>query len=464
MIFIVHAESKSNTISSSLGLEDYSYYFVLQQFRPVLESLGLVIEVDDARPYVDHIYSLATALGEKCVFLSFTPPHKTPSGLLCPTVPVFAWEYSTIPNEEWNGDPKNNWATDLMNYSVAITHSQQTCEATKYAIDNSYPIASIPAPLWDEFKGYYNAAAEPCLKIPVDIEFDGWTVDSANFEKTLNAQSEEAARHIISLSGVVYTSIFNPNDGRKNWQALLQAFCWVFKATPDVTLVLKLTHADPTFSFHVVAAEVQKLMPFQCRVVLIQGYLSDEEYMELIQVSSYVVNSAYGEGQCLPLMEFMSAGKPAVAPDHSGMADYINSKNSFVVRSSNEWTHWPHDPRVLLRAFRRRVDWGSLCDSYRASYEEAIQHPDAYKKRAVRAREDLKLHCSRAVARERVESILSVCETHHPQSYRSRRQRLAGPLYSIVWKVLGWVGLKMVLARATTTLIRVARKILRPQA
>ena len=69
------------------------------------------------------------------------------------------------------------------------------------------------------------------------------------------------------------------------------------------------------------------------------GYLNDDEYAKLVQGSTYVVNAAHGEGQCLPLMEYMSAGKPAIAPSHTAMEEYINEGNSFVVKSSAERRH-----------------------------------------------------------------------------------------------------------------------------
>ncbi|CAH0992275.1 hypothetical protein SIN8267_02394 [Sinobacterium norvegicum] len=442
MIFIVYAESSRGSIASSLGLTDYSYFFVMQQFKPMLERIGPVLLVDKVHPEVDSIYRWASRMGESCVFLSFTPPHKTVNNLLCPTIPVFAWEYSTIPNEMWGGDEKNNWAAELLKYGISITHSEHTCRAVRSAVGGDYPIKSIPAPLWDEFRQYSNKESSSFLIQPLTITFDGWMVDSANLEEDMRGAGQPKSINSLSLSGVVYTSVFNPNDARKNWQDLLDAFCWAHRGESGATLVLKLTHADPDFCFREVAGELPKLMPFACRVVLIQGYLSDSDYAGLISATTYVVNSAYGEGQCLPLMEFMSAGKPAVAPDHSGMEDYINHENSFVIKSSNEWIHWPHDPRLLLRAFRRRIDWESLVASYHASYIEAVTDSKAYARRSEKATEDLRSHCSLRVAEAQMRIVVADCERINAHAYSRVRQRLLKPLYSMCWQLVSALGLR----------------------
>jgi glycosyltransferase involved in cell wall biosynthesis len=470
MIFIVYAESKASSMPTTIGLADYSYYFVMQQFKPMLERIGPVIVVDEVAPDVDYIYLMAKRIGEPCVFLSFTPPHKTANDLLCPTIPVFAWEYSTIPNEGWADNERNNWVNELIKFGQSITHSGHTCSVVRAAAGGDYPVMSIPAPLWDKFQRIYNKQDQPLLVDPEEIIVNGWVVDSANFEETISRDGSPAAVIPVSLSGVVYTSVFNPNDGRKNWQDLLSAFCYAFKEEVSATLVLKLTHADPAFCYRIVASELPKLQPFVCRVVLIQGYLSDSDYSALISKTSYVVNSAYGEGQCLPLMEFMSAGKPAVAPNHTGMIDYVNEGNSFVVESSDEWYHWPHDPRLLLKTFRRRISWESLCGGFQSSFREAKYSPDLYRTRALKATQDLRKHCSRDTAEERIRVVLAISRKRNPESYRGRRYLLMTPVYRFMWLVCRLLGVQAVvgallpgcfrvLERCVSSVRDVARKI-----
>ena len=63
MIFIVHSETAAGTIAQNLGASEYSYYFVLKEFRPVLEELGLVVAVGDPAHEVDRIWRGAARRG-----------------------------------------------------------------------------------------------------------------------------------------------------------------------------------------------------------------------------------------------------------------------------------------------------------------------------------------------------------------------------------------------------------------
>lgn len=95
MLIIIHSETNKTTIRQNLGRPEYSYYFVLKEFRPLLEEIGQVVEVSDPDELVDRLYHDCRKRGEPCVFLSFSPPHRTPIHHACPTIPVFAWEFST---------------------------------------------------------------------------------------------------------------------------------------------------------------------------------------------------------------------------------------------------------------------------------------------------------------------------------------------------------------------------------
>ncbi|PMZ79581.1 glycosyltransferase, partial [Pseudomonas sp. FW215-T2] len=77
---------------------------------------------------------------------------------------------------------------------------------------------------------------------------------------------------------VVYTSVFNPGDGRKNWEDMLSAFCVTFREVEDATLVLKLTHHDAEEALSDILHHLYKNRSYRCRIVLIYGYLADADY------------------------------------------------------------------------------------------------------------------------------------------------------------------------------------------
>ena len=418
MLIIIHSETNQRTIAQNLGRSEYSYYFVLKEYRPVLERLGRVVEVSDPQAEVDALYLDCLSRGEDCVFLSFSPPHRTPVHFACPTLAVFAWEFSTIPNEPFAGEPRNDWRTVLRASGAAITHSSYTVNAVREAMGADYPIIAVPAPVWDRFAARGAQLQRQPKARQVRLKIKGLLADSRQLDlrafgpvhlragKGIDFQAP-AREQTLVLDGVIYTSVFNPGDGRKNWEDMLSAFCVTFREVEDATLVLKLTHHDAEEALTDILHHLYKNQPYRCRIVLIYGYLADADYERLVQATSYVVNTSYGEGQCLPLMEFMSCGKPAVAPRTTAMIDYLNADNAFLIDSTDELTAWPHDPRKAFRTLRYITNWASLCTAYQASYAVAMDDPQRYARMSAHAVTSLQNFCSQATAEQRLKEFLA---------------------------------------------------------
>jgi glycosyltransferase involved in cell wall biosynthesis len=218
-----------------------------------------------------------------------------------------------------------------------------------------------------------------------------------------------AANKQDSGKDILYTSIFNPKDGRKNWEDIVTAFVYAFRDDAHATLLMKITYHELALFYEDIFTFFIELHPFACRLVFIHGYLSDKEYEQLLLNSHYIVNASRGEGQCLPLMEFMSSGVPAIAPANTAMLDYIDTGNAFVVDSSPDLTFWPHDPRQVFRTFWQRVDWESLYQGFLASKQVINKSPHVYQSMSRAAIASLQQFSSMAVARERfgdfIESI-----------------------------------------------------------
>jgi glycosyltransferase involved in cell wall biosynthesis len=220
------------------------------------------------------------------------------------------------------------------------------------------------------------------------------------------AVSPEQGLSTLTLTGVVYTSVFNPADGRKNWIDMVTAFCYANREHENATLVLKMVTGDPNSYMGTLHLLLPQLAPFKCRVVAIRGFLPQDDYESLITSSTYYVNASHCEGLCLPLMEFLSAGVPAVSPDHTAMADYINDDLAFRVSSSVEQNVWPNDPRDLFRALRYRINWESLRDAYAESYRVAMMDPGHYRKMSLNAREQMRSTASIEVVTGQIAEFL----------------------------------------------------------
>jgi glycosyltransferase involved in cell wall biosynthesis len=409
MILLVYTSTADKDLIKRLGLPEYSYRFVIREFMPLLHEFGKVIEVSQPEQEVDAIYAACLARGEDCLFLCFMPPNKIPLRLRCPTIPVFAWEYGTLPNEPFRGRPRNDWTRVLARFGMAITHSSFVVERTRSLLGPNFPIACIPAPLWDRMQHRQVAQHEPPC-----FTFQGLAIDSKKVE--LSPYGHNALKAVppcehpattrpatkpvtITLEGIVYTSIFNPYDGRKNWQVMLSAFCEALRNNDDATLLLKLTHHDPSGMLPAMFQQLHQMGPFRCRILIVHAYLSDDAYDDLLRGTTYALNASHGEGQCLPLMEYMSSGKPAIAPRHTSMLDYIDEDCAFVVESSSEIGAWPVDPRQTYRTLRQRIHYASLVEAFRTSYYVAKHEPDTYRAMGHAARQSLKRYCSMDTAR-----------------------------------------------------------------
>lgn len=428
MQILVHSSTTSASVRDDLGKPEYSYYFVLKEYRPMLEELGTVVDVTDPATEVDPFYLDCRDRGEPCVFLSFSPPNRTPINLACPTIPVFAWEFDTLPSEVFNGKPRNDWGRVLRHLGAAITHSQFAVGAVRRCVGDDFPAVSAPAPVWDRLAPLRRLTTEPVAR-QVKLHVDGMVIDSRETDlspyssKALIAaeghlplpETQRLGPSEIVLDGVIYTSIFNPGDGRKNWSDMIQAFCLAFRDTPDATLLLKLTHHEMATAVPGMLESQYRNSPFACRIVLVNGFLDQSDYEQLMHATSYAVNSSHGEGQCLPLMEYMSCGIPAVSPLHTAMLDYLSSDNGFVVESWAQPGAWPQDPRQAFRTLWQRIDFGSLVDAYRESYRVAQDDPARYASMSANAVESLRKYCSREVVTSQLREFLGARIRAHDQ-------------------------------------------------
>lgn len=489
MIILVYTKFNSGNIQDNLGLSEYSYYFVLQKFLPVLRAIGQVHTIADPVHEVDEYFEQAKKEGLKCMFLCFAAPHNLFFGLKCPTIPVFAWEYDTIPNESWDGNENNNWVQVLKKLGAAITHSDHSAEVIRSELGEGFPVISCPAPIETHS---FTARQQISEKSPVqqyEVMLTKEVIDSASLDLgqlssekgmaeriqithvLLQRWSHEVLEELIpkglyqllrhtylltgtliarslralsrlgkfwklarspfpqsgqmpvakalpggssqndspssTVSGIIYTSVLNIYDGRKNYKDMVAAFCHALHDKPDAALILKAPVMDDLYFFkEKVISFLNQLPDFNCRVVVMGYYLDSDAYLNLMKATAYYVNTSYGEGQCLPLMEYMAAGVPAIAPQSAALSDYVRPSNSFILKTSAVPTFWQHDERRAIRTVHHRPDWYSLVEAYRASYQLAKNDPGAYREMSLAANATLRKHCSSEKAKEKLKGFL----------------------------------------------------------
>lgn len=212
------------------------------------------------------------------------------------------------------------------------------------------------------------------------------------------------------LSGIVYTTIFNPFDERKNWRDIVSAFLFALGKRSDATLVLKLAVSRP------LVQEAQAQFnewhrrigdEHAARILIVTDFLSDEQLTDLARGTTYYVNASRAEGACLPLQDFMAAGRPGIAPAHTAMAEYFDDQVGFTVHSSEEPTHYPWDSEKGLSTFWHRIDWQSLHDAFQASYVMAHNQPERYQQVAAAARSRILGHAGQEAVYPKLAAALN---------------------------------------------------------
>ncbi len=451
MIILVGSKIDQANIQNSLGKPEYSYFFLMRDFIPVLERLGHVRIVDSVGQ-IETLCECYRAAGEEVIFFSFSPPHQVPLGLSCPTVVVFAWEFDSLPSQTWDDNPQNDWRYTFARVQGVVCTSQEAARLVAANTPAGFAVTALPAPVWDRYAGG-RAAQRPTpdlsgrqflfAGIVIDspllgLSADGlvrkpsetaaevvqaepevqsealpgaglvetWQLSKALLrgwwhevrqplssalpvaapqepgpdpaEQVAEPSVDEPPLQSIAVHGVVYTTVLNPADSRKNWVEVITAFCWAFKHNDDATLIVKMTHHDLEYYRIVLITLLSRLAPFRCRVITLHGFLNDGQYRELIEASTYYVNASSGEGLCLPLMEFFSCGRPAIAPVHTAMADYVTADMAFLLKTALEPFCWPHDPTGVFTTHRHRLNWQSLCEAFKASYRIARGDPERY--------------------------------------------------------------------------------------
>ena len=442
MIILVNSKISQSNIVESLGKPEYSYYFLLREFLPALEQIGTLIQIsslDEVDTLYDQyaaagedVIFLSVSPPQQ------TPVHlRCPTVCLFAwefnKIPDTPWENE--PRNEWKyvferiagaiacseesaqavrevmGEdypiialpaPVFSRFKDLKPEAGWLPQNERTFEFTGFVYDS--PLIGLSA---DGLVQHMERPQPYAIRTSYDEDqpdtqsvgrlratwrlFKEWRTELQKLKETptpvasttvSTATKKEAElyneHYQLSIKGTVYTTVVNPADHRKNWCFIISSFCWAFRDNPNATLIIKTTHHSLNFYRIELLTVLSRLAPFQCRVIVLHGFLEEEQYINLIRITDYYVNGSACEGLCLPIMEYLSSGKPVIAPKHTAMLDYLNPQSSFIVNSYPEPSPWPHDPTGTFASRRFRIDWHSMHKHFKASYDIAHTQPDTY--------------------------------------------------------------------------------------
>ncbi|MEK6406220.1 MAG: glycosyltransferase [Acidobacteriota bacterium] len=435
-----------------IGQQDYSYYFIYRAFAPLLQRWGQTTEVSRPESRLDYALWRARQQGLEPVHISFVPLHNLYLTSRARNVAFTSWGLPDIPDQDVANNPRNNWMRIANHVSLMLTAStfarnafiraglKNPVHAVPVPVRPEYfavsdwarcqqvilecPVYSIPQPqienpsgekwstrsrgpsVQEQAKHFYGAYVKSHLPRRVAQ----WLTSAARASAMQNADDEKRVSYSVSsslpLSGVVYTAFVNPFDPTMNWEDMLSAYLLALRDREDATLVIKLVVSsdDAAKGVNRVFLYYESLgLRHRCKLAVIPGHLSDAQTAELTRGSTYYLNTSRAEGACLPLQEFLAAGRPAISPNHTAMADYLDDQLGFIIVSHPEPAQWPHDPERHCVSRWHRLVWQSLYDQIQAGYEVARKDTQGYQALASHARNKM----SNFASVERVWPLLS---------------------------------------------------------
>ncbi len=115
---------------------------------------------------------------------------------------------------------------------------------------------------------------------------------------------------------------------RKNPLAIIESFKKSFSAIENVRLVIKCSNS----SFDQKAMNLMKESVNNHNVTIIDNYFYREEVNGLMYLCDSYISLHRSEGFGFTLAEAMFLGKPVIATGYSANADFMNNRNSFLVK------------------------------------------------------------------------------------------------------------------------------------
>ncbi len=329
-----------------LGAPHYSYRFAELKFLRVFAERGTPLTKLQMPEYYNTASSLLDGTGETAdclLHLIFRSSEQIrlfkPGYNIC----CFAWEFEVLKDHTGPGEhPFLNQARMLSICDEIWVPCNYTSEVlARHGIGNVQVIpAPISLPVAPRLERYDALATVGHLGVmPLITNFLLSRQDNARAcAARAQAMIDWLAPRLVAVRDpLVYLAVLNPEDFRKNLDALLRGFHHFQQAHEGVCLIVKVLTAADRYTLDQVISDVipNKLASGSVfhteSIVFLNRYLTEEEMSALYCISDFYICSSVAEGQNLPLLEAMAHGTVPVSTANTAMADYITVDNAFQI-------------------------------------------------------------------------------------------------------------------------------------
>jgi glycosyltransferase involved in cell wall biosynthesis len=389
---IFFSSSVSGKISNLLGAAHYSYRFAEQKIISALQNGG----IDPKKLMMPEYYSDASAVPAEMrmgdaddIHLIFRSTEQVRLLKFAWNICCFAWEFDVIKDHTKVGEHP------FLNQKRMLALCDEVwvpCAYTKriladYGLLNTHV---IPAPIYanqDAKKDVYEILADIGDMSVVPLNHNFLLSKEQNKESCADLSStliEFMARRLRDASPVrVYLTVLNPEDYRKNLDAIIRAFHYFSEIQSDAVLLVKVLTSSTRYSLLDVVSDVvpHKLSGgtgiLNKNIVFFNDYLTDENMRRLYTLADFYLCASVCEGQNLPLLEAMGCGVVPVTTAGTAMEDYITTKNSVIIQDRLIQNDSEHLAGTLAgRPFSIRRSY--VADIFKALRRSASLAPSEY--------------------------------------------------------------------------------------
>jgi glycosyltransferase involved in cell wall biosynthesis len=195
--------------------------------------------------------------------------------------------------------------------------------------------------------------------------------------------------NIAHLRSFNFLSVFDVQP-RKGSDLLLKAFLSEFKRDDDVALILKLSqHSDPLIDpraqlSYFIEREVGMKLEDCPPIVVLNGFLSQDDMASLYARADAFVLPTHGEGYGRPLMEALASELPVITTRWSGQLSFLRDQNSYLIDIEG----------LVPASVEEEIFAGHLwaqpsVEHLRKLMRDVFSHPQEAKKRAQQGRRDM---------------------------------------------------------------------------
>jgi glycosyltransferase involved in cell wall biosynthesis len=230
----------------------------------------------------------------------------------------------------------------------------------------------------------------PVIKMPYPIE--------ANPIATRMEKINEGQK----LAEFNFLAIFDVQSDaeRKNPLFMAKAFLAAHAGNEKVKLIIKTRNLKFDETLH---QKLRKITEENPNVIVIDGYLHDEQLSKLYDEADAYVSLHRAEGFGLTISDAMSRGIPVLVTGYSGNMDFCNAAESRVV--SYDLVEVGHDrPRYRINDVWAEPD----LDDATLAFKDLVQNHRFWVNRAIRARNNLQRDFSVGVVGEQMKARLEL--------------------------------------------------------